>query len=63
MQTLVRCIRNAEDGGARVQLIRVTPRVADTFASSPLYAVLGEHISGNEMSGVRKLNNNAEELS
>lgn len=61
IRTLVKFIRDAEDRGARVQLIRVPPRVAETFMTSPLFAVLGEHISGNELSGVRKLNSAEEQ--
>ncbi|MGA7614125.1 MAG: FHA domain-containing protein [Thermoanaerobaculia bacterium] len=53
--TLGRVIRDAERRNVPIQLIRVTPRIADLIALSPLEPVLSGYISNTEDTAIRRL--------
>jgi FOG: FHA domain len=55
MASLGRVIKEAERGGVEIQIIRVTPRIADLLSFSALKQLLVRYISSSEETAIRKL--------
>lgn len=55
IDALGRVIARAEAKGARIQLIRVTPKIADLLSYSELKSLLSNHVSRSEETAVRRL--------
>lgn len=55
MASLGRVIKEAERAGVEVQIIRVTPRIADLLSFSALKQLLVRYISSSEETAIRKL--------
>jgi pSer/pThr/pTyr-binding forkhead associated (FHA) protein/anti-anti-sigma regulatory factor len=55
IDALGRVIGKAAEAGARIQLIRVTPKIADLLSYSELKSLLSKHVSRSEETAVRRL--------
>ncbi|HEY5609991.1 MAG TPA: STAS domain-containing protein, partial [Thermoanaerobaculia bacterium] len=55
LASLGRVVKEAEQLGVSIQVIRLTPRIADVLSYSALKQVLGRYISTSEETAIRRL--------